>query len=303
MSNTIVLNSSNIVGTDNNTMVYNFPSSVNFKNHKVAVESISINYSWYNISQALNNNSFSYVWWENAWTTFTIVLEDGLYELADINARIQYEMIKNGHYLINDIGQNVYYFEFLVNSTRFAFQLNTFPVPTATQFNSTGGANPTTGTGAYQGWKTPVADTKAGTEAWGVFPLINYNPYLTLSATNDFYKILGFPAGYTSPSNFNLNTNLSVLSTTAPQIQPNTNVFLSMSNIQNPYANPTSIIHNLVVSGAFGATILDKPNEFAYNTLTKGQYNQLRIQFLGADLQPLKINDPDIVVVLLITEQ
>ena len=53
MSNTIVLNSSNIVGIDNNTMVYDFPSSVNFKNHKVAVESISINYSWYNISAAL----------------------------------------------------------------------------------------------------------------------------------------------------------------------------------------------------------------------------------------------------------
>ena len=75
-----------------------------------------------------------------------------------------------------------------------------------------------------------------------------------------------------------------------------------MSNIQNPYANPSTIIHNLVTQGAFGATIIDKPNEFAWNRLIEGQYNQFRLQFLGSDNQPLKILDPDTVVVMLIKE-
>ena len=98
------------------------------------------------------------------------------------------------------------------------------------------------------------------------------------------------------------NVNYSAISTTAPIIQENTNIFLSMSNIDNKYANPTSIIHNLVVSGRFGGTILDRPNNLAYNKLIKGQYNQLRIQILGSNLQPLQVNDPDIVIVMIIEE-
>ena len=304
MPNTIVFNSSNIVGNDNNTLVYNFPSSVKFDNHSIAVESVSINYSWYNISAALDNNSFTYTWWNitaNAWVTYTVTIEDGLYELSDINARLQFEMVKNGHYLINALGQNVYYVELAVNATRYAFQLNTFPLPTAAQF-APGVSNPTTGTGTgYVDWKTPVADSRAGTSAWNGFPANNYNPVVTFPATNNFYKLMGFVAGFASPQN-NSNLNYSALSTASPVIQENTNVFLSLSNIDNKYANPTSIVHNLVVSGPFGGTILDRPNNLAYNTLVRGQYNQLRIQILGSNLRLLEVNDPDIVIVMIIDE-
>lgn len=109
MPSTIVFNQSSIVGPDNNTLVYQFPSSVNFNHHAVAVESVSINYSWVNISSTLYNNSFQYVWYEpTGAVTYTVTFEDGLYELSDLNSRIQFEMIKNGHYLINAQGQNVY---------------------------------------------------------------------------------------------------------------------------------------------------------------------------------------------------
>ena len=50
-------------------------------------------------------------------------------------------------------------------------------------------------------------------------------------------------------------------------------------------------------------TIVDKPNEYAWNKLLEGQYNQLRLQFLGSDNQPLKILDPDTVIVMLIREK
>jgi len=293
MTSTIVFNQNNIVeGTNNSTFIYKFPSSVNFNHHAVAVESISVNYSWVNISSALNNNSFQYIWYEPAGAvTYTITFEDGLYELSDLNSRIQFEMIKNGHFLINAQGQNVYYFEFIVNSVRFSFQLNTFPVPTAADF----------ATSAYAGWTTPVANPQGGTAAWVGFYTQNFNPQVNL-LSNNFYKILGFPQGFSSSANLSVNTNLSYLSTTAPQIQPNTNVYVSMSNIQNPYANPSSIIHNLVVSGGFGNQIVDKPNEYSWSRLISGQYNQFRLQFLGSDNQPLKILDPDTVVVMLIKE-
>lgn len=303
MPNTIVLNRSNLVGTDNNTFEYKFPSPASFKNHAVAVNSISVNYSWVNISTALDNNKFQYQWYGHAsgLETHTITIPDGLYELNTINSYLQFEMVKNGNYLINAQGNYVYYIEFIVNPSQYKYQLNTFSVPTATQFNSSGGSQPTTGSGDFDGWTTPTANLQSGTGAWTGFHTQNFNPKITL-LPNNFYKILGFPNLYESNMNLGTNTNLSDLSTTAPEIQPNANVYISMSNIQNEYANPSTIIHSLVVSGSFGSTILDRPNELAYNKLIPGQYSQIRIQFLGSDLSPLKILDPDTVIVLLIKE-
>ena len=49
--NTIILNSTNVVsGTNNSTLQYNFPNSVTFDNHEIAVHSINMYYSWCNIS-------------------------------------------------------------------------------------------------------------------------------------------------------------------------------------------------------------------------------------------------------------
>ena len=76
-----------------------------------------------------------------------------------------------------------------------------------------------------------------------------------------------------------------------------------MSNIDNIYANPSSIIHSVVVNTGFGEVILDRPNEAYFNSLIKGSYNQIRCQFLGSDFSALTILDPDIVIVLLIREK
>ena len=43
---TIVLNSTNIVGSGNNQLVYTFPNSVSFPNHLIAVQSVNMYYSW-----------------------------------------------------------------------------------------------------------------------------------------------------------------------------------------------------------------------------------------------------------------
>ncbi len=112
--NTIILNSSNVVlGTNNSTLTYNFPNSITFDNHEIAVHSINMYYSWCNISSALGNNTFSYVWYNGSTpSTITIVIPDGLWEISDLNNFLQYQFIQNGDYLINATGKNVYYAEF-----------------------------------------------------------------------------------------------------------------------------------------------------------------------------------------------
>ena len=48
---TVVINQANVIQDgQNNKLVYNFPSSVAFPNHEIAVQSIVMYYSWQNIN-------------------------------------------------------------------------------------------------------------------------------------------------------------------------------------------------------------------------------------------------------------
>lgn len=289
MPSTIVVTQNDIQSADNNVLQYNFPTGAQFDNHEICIESVAINYSWPNInSTTLNNNAFQYQWTVGSTTTtHTVTLPDGLYELADINAYLQYKFIQNGHYLKDSDSNNVFYAEFLVNANTYKFDLVTYPVPTSL---------PT-------GFTQPVADSAAGAAAWVGYPSSTFNPNVKLVSGNNFYKLIGFTSTFESGLNAGNNTNLTFSSTTAPQIHPNSNVFISIDNIQNKYASPSTIIHNLVANVGFGERVIDRPNEFAFNSLTKGQYNNFRLSILGTDLKPLQILDPDIVIVLLIREK
>ena len=229
---TIVLNQSNIVADgNNNTLVYKFPNSVSFPNHEIAIQNITMYYAWENINAyPLSNNTFSYTWVVGTTsTTYSITIPSGLYEVADLNNYLQYIFIQNGTYLINSTGQNVYYAEFLVNPNRYAVQINTFPVPTSLP----------------SGWTAPVASPSAGTAGWVGFPTTTFNPQITIP--NNLNKILGFtsPVPFQTSLNSGVGTNLSYVSNTAPQVQPNSSIYFSISNIANKYAIPNSIIYSL----------------------------------------------------------
>jgi len=166
----IVFNSTKIIPDgQNNKLVYSFPNSVTFQNSYIAVSSVSLYYSWFNITAAQQNNVFSYNWTVGAQTTtYFITIPDGLYEVSTLNKLLQYEMISNGTYLIaGDQSQNVYYAEFSLNPTRYAVQLNTFEVPTS------------------------LPDNYAAPSNFAGFPSQTFNPVIDLSLSQ-IYKILGF---------------------------------------------------------------------------------------------------------------
>ena len=278
MPSTITFTSRNIVaGSNNNTLIYQFPSSVNFDNHSVAVAQVNMFYSWTNINASpLNNNKFSYTYDTGAGSVnFNVVIPDGIYEITDLNNFLQYTFITNGTYLVNSLGEYVYYIEFLLNPTLYAVQINTYPQLTALPV----------------GWTNPSGLGLGSTTA---------NPTITLPAY--FNEILGFSAGYTTPQPAVPNTIFSVLSTVAPQVQPNPSVFLSMNCIQNIYAIPSSIIYAITPTTATGTQISDRPNQYSWNRLLSGTYNQLRIQLLGTDLGAINILDPNMTIILLIQD-
>lgn len=274
---TIVFNQNNIVNNGlNNTLIYNFPNSVDLTGAYLAVSNVFMYYSWDNINTSYGNTTFSYNWIvAGVPTTFTINIPNGLYEISQINDFLQYNFIQNGHYLVNASGQNVYYAEMIINATRYAVQTNTFPVPTALPV----------------GWTNP---------AGLVFPAATFNPIITYPA--NFNQIVGYVAGFATSQNLGVGTNLSYLSSTAPQVQPNSNLLISVSGIDNKYSNPSSIIYSVAPSVNFGALIIEKPAQFNFNKLLSGTYNQLRLQFLTNSGQQIFIRDPNMTIIMLIRD-
>jgi len=289
---TLILNSTNLIQDgQNNKLVYKFPNSVQFKDNYISLSQAQMYYSWFNIASQYQNNYFTYNWINGAGvaTTYTINIPDGIYEIATLNQLLQFTFIANGHYLVNASGENVYYAEWMINPTRYAVQLNTFLFPTAL---------PT-------GWTNPA----------GVpFPPQSFNPIITTPAF--FNRIVGYASTFASNQNLNnaytppvspyesklANGTLSYLSTTAPNVQPNSSVILNISNIDNQYAQPTGTCYTIVPSVAIGEVINEKPVNYIWNKLIPGTYNELRVQLLGTDLQPITIQDPSMVFVFVIKD-
>lgn len=304
---TIVLNQTNLVQDGkNNTLIYRFPNSVTFSNSEIAIAQITMYYSWFNVTSVYRNNTFTFNWVNanntNNYTTYTVRIPDGLYEIKDINAFLQFVFINapslstsiisptppEPFYLVDSAGDNVYFAEFVVNPTAYAIQLNTYSVPTALP----------------AGWTNP-GGTYLGTQS--------FNPVVTTPSA--FNEIVGFSSTFSSSQNQNnaganpgtataykIGSTFSYLSTVTPQVQPNANLLVAISNIDNIYANPTSIIYSLAPSVAIGELVVEKPPQFNFNKLLSGTYNELRLQFLGTDLQPVTIKDQNMTILLAIKD-
>lgn len=277
----IIFTRSNIVPNSNNTtLLYKFPNTVSFPNHEVALSSLAMFYAWRNIDLALYGNNILTYTWENAanvQTTYTINIPNGLYEIADINSYCQYVMIANGHYLVNASGQNVYYFNFVVNPNLYAIQLNTYQFPTALPV----------------GFTNPAAV---------VFPAQTFKPQVaTPTAFND---IIGFASTFISQRDLGTaypNTD-SYTSTTSPQVQPAPTLIVNTSNINNIYSNPSTCIYAVTPTVAIGEQIVERPPEFSWNKLTSGTYSEIRLQLTTPTGQLVPILDPQITIILAIRE-
>ena len=292
----VVLNQNNITSDGlNSELVYKFPNSVMFKDKYIAVTSISMYYSWFNILSTQANNKLSYTWTAGGvTTTYTITIPDGLYEIADLNRFIQFTCIQNSTYWII-AGANFYPFEIIVNPNRYAVQLNTYLIPTALPASASV-------PGGFPGW-----------------PTTTQNSQVTFSA--NFNQIVGYTAGFisngnvgnaytpgtaTTATNFaskNSIGTLSYLSNVSPQVQPNSNVLFNISNINNPYSQPSSVIYSLSPSVSIGSQISVQPPNFMWNKLIDGMYNELRLQLKGTNGSRLQIQDPNMTILLTIRDR
>lgn len=185
---TLIVNSSNVVANTNNSVFkYNFPAgNVEFsKGQKLALGSIQMYYSTFNITQAQGNNQFSYIWVDGR--EITITIPDGFYEISTLNDYLHFVMVQQGHYLLDTAGNYYYFITLVSNSSTYQIEVNTYPISLATYPVSTY----TIGTYASS---TITTSSPATPVPWSR-PTTAITPMFRVLA-NNFRNIIGFSAGY-----------------------------------------------------------------------------------------------------------
>ena len=277
---TLVLNSNNVVANSNNTQFrYNFLNG-SFRvaeGSQMCISTLVVPYSWFNISKAYGNNTFSFTFPDSVSniTSYTVTIPDGFYTTADVNNYLQQFCIANGLYLINASGQYVYYMVFSLATNSYANQVLFFQIPNTMPL----------------GWTAPPL--------WHGFNATAQCPTLTITPTtgiSNFGVFLGLSAGMYGGT---INSS-SVLSNITP-IGTLVNAITIRSNIvNNNVAMPSDIITSIPINASFGANINYSPSFEEFVNIKEGVYNNLTVTFTDQNFATIFAKDPNVIITLII---
>jgi hypothetical protein len=279
---TLILNSNNIVPNTNNAVLeYNFPAgSVTLEDTYLALQSLTMYYSTFNITYANNNNFVQYVWIDGL--TYNVTFPDGFYDATGIQNYIRSVMLTNGHYLLDLAGEYVWFFGLTTNPSTYSIQMNFFAC------NTTAYPPATYALPAGATWTVPVLANSVC-------------PQIIIPATNNFGLLIGFNAG-TYPASNVTAVNVSALSNFAPQITPLSSYILSCSLVNNNYAVPNTFLYAFPPQGTIGDQFTIAPYSFSFIPILKGQYSTFRVQLTDQANRPIVIQDPNYTITLVMAD-
>ena len=285
MSYTLTLNSSNVVGSGNNTYKFNFiAGGLNAKNCEIAIGSLTIPYSWYNVSSYYNNQSFTLnvpvkLGSLTGFSSNPLVLPSGFYTVSDINQYIQLWCYNNGYYLINSLGQNVYYINISTNTTYYSNMMVFTAVPSVLP----------------SGWSLPPSGI------WSIgLPSVSNTFSITIPSSASIGPLLGFSAG-TYPSTTTATT--TAMSNLTP-IGSTVNALLChCSLVNNNLAVPSDILDLVPINASFGSNITYQPPFAKFIQIADGSYSSMTITFTDQNNGTLNALDSNIGMTLIIRQK
>jgi len=291
----LILNSNNIVeGTGNSVLKYDFVGgNINLKKgQKVALASIQMYNSTFNITAANKNNSFSYKWVNG--TDYPVAIPDGFYDIVSLNAYLHFTMVINKHYLVTAAGDFVYFITLTSNPSQYAIEVNCFGMSVAVA--------------AAAGWVLPASPTF-------VIPTNFIVPSLIVpsAVTSNFGLVIGFAAGTfpvsvitgTPPAQVQTPayiTDQQFLSTFTPQVTPISSYIFTCSLVNNNYAVPNNLIYSFSPQGTIGEQFTITPNQYVFIDVLPAQYNSFQVTFIDQDFRPVIFQDPNMIIQLVISD-
>ena len=283
MSFVLTLNSTNVSNTNTNTSFkYNFINGgFTCKDYEMCVSSITLPYSFYNVSSYYANKTFSLIFPTAATTIqYDITLPDGFYTVTEINSYIQQVCVDNGAYLLNSSGNYVYFVQLIYNTTYYSVQLLTFLVPTL----ATIGTYTQPSSGLYSGAGLPT--TSSTTQ-------------LVLASTGSIRTIIGFAAGTFPPTTQTVSWNIS--STLTPIGTTVNSIIMRCSLVSNSCTSPSDILDSMPIKDvSFGSNITYDPNFEKFVSVTNGTFNSFVFTFCDQSLNEIYARDPNVSITLII---
>lgn len=268
----LVLNSSNVVSGSNNTRYrYTFNSPVEIKeNATLSISNITMPYSWFNITSVYRNNIVEIEWASGGTILYFLLhLKDGYYTVVDLNKLVQYTCIENGLYLIDDLGNHVYYLTITYDPLFYAVRITGYSIPTSL---------PT-------GWTAP--------SNWVGFPIAPYTPRLLVNRR--FGELIGF-----SQTVIGTITPYSVISTQTPQGSVVNSIVVRSNLIDNDSGFPTDILDTIPIDVPFGTNLNYSPKELKVVKCASGTIQSFDIFFSDQNLNPMYILDKNVCISLLL---
>lgn len=240
---------------------------------EVCLKSLTMYYSFFNVSAAKGNNSFSYTWPDGN-GTYPVVLADGCWSFANIFTYLQNVMSTNGHFLLDPIGNSIFYITLVVNPTLYAISLIVTPLPSSLPV----------------GWSNPGGINLAS--AAGKGPQLKISPGIV--------TLMGFPsASYPaapSSSVFALNSGI-------PQITDVTSLNLMCNLVDNTgFTLTPGVLSSFVMQpGQLPGTLINRePTNPDWLPIQAQQtYQTVTVSLVDQLLRPVIIQDPSGCVITL----
>jgi len=264
--------------TGGSTYRYKLGRNQDLSDLEIALASATIPFSWFNISQSLNNNTFQIIHPTAAGsTTLTITLQNGGYNISDINEAMRVSLINQGYFIQNNttLEQRVYA-EIRVNASTYQVQLVSYPLPTSLP----------------SGWTAGSAIT---------FPASVRGPQFVIPNTNITTRF-GFSAG-TYPSS--APTVLTITSSTnVPVVSDVTNLMILLDSAYNPYSQNNQVLTSISPAGVeFGRLISFFSPEFIFTPQQSGARDTLTFRIVDQFFREVELVDKDIVLNLVIRKK
>lgn len=303
---TLILNEDNIVpNTNNSRLEYTFPAgNVSIqKGQKLALASLQMFYSTFNITAKNKNNTFSYVWVDG--TTNVVTIPDGFYSIVTLNEFLQFTMIANTHYLVdNDTSKNVYFLTIVTNESTYKVELTAFRMNTTLYPEGTA-AGQFTNPGTWAIPTTPSIVPMFVLQANAFRDIIGFSNaghYPQGSPTYDPATITGVDGAGGQTQSPNYTTDQVFQSDLVPQVTPVSSFLLRCNLINNNYAVPNDLLYSFSPQGTFGDQFTITPNQLIFINIQEGQYNKFVVEFADQTNKPVAIQDPSFVILLIISD-
>jgi len=284
---TLVLNSSNVIGTNKTNLVYNFVNGCFHipENSKMCLSQMVIPYAWFNLNSALyNNTKFTYRWYYGfgSYNTYTVVFPDGFYTLNDLQQYLEIYMISQNQYF-SSAGENLYYIKFSTNATYYGIQLITYPIPSSLP----------------SGYTAPTAgfNYNNSTDYGYCYAGYTYTPQVNILSNNNFGSIIGFSTG-TYPSTTTL-TSYNILSNFTPNITPVNSLIILCDLVRNPVSNQSNILTSIPISNAtFGENINFTPTFQQWVSVSTGKYSSFSMSIIDQNFNTIQSKDANMLITL-----